>query len=314
MVRVPTTVAVCPIVSWVLTPRMGPCASSAKCVKVWGTQAARGPTLGGRAWVGQDLSRGLLAQGRGKCVPVAVPRPAEASPRSRPLGMDSVGGLRLGALAPALLSQEGASCTAPGPPSGAACGLGGGAGGRRSRPGSHGRSVRSPGVANSGCGQLCSGAEAVISGPENSCLERARRPASWRLPSSPGAPPGPVPPAHAFPFQGPGGPTWAGVWLGRRPHLTRPGPPAFHSRVKASLRRWRRPQSCPERLLAPSRNRARAVTWRTVGRMGNSGERQGWGLAPLSVGNIPGASGASGPSRHLHTPPPSGWRSLREAR
>lgn len=42
-----------------------------------------------------------------------------------------------------------------------------------SRPRSHGRSEQSPGVANSGRGQLCSGAEAVISGLENSCPEQA---------------------------------------------------------------------------------------------------------------------------------------------
>lgn len=43
----------------------------------------------------------------------------------------------------------------------------------RCKPRSHGRSVQSPGVANSGLGQLCGCAEAVISGLENSCLEQA---------------------------------------------------------------------------------------------------------------------------------------------
>jgi len=51
--------------------------------------------------------------------------------------------------------------------------VGGGAGHSRLR--SHGRSEQSPGVANSGRGQLCSVAEAVISGLENSCPERAPR-------------------------------------------------------------------------------------------------------------------------------------------
>lgn len=43
----------------------------------------------------------------------------------------------------------------------------------RYKPRSHGRSVQSPGVANSGPRQLCSGSEAVISGLKNSCLEQA---------------------------------------------------------------------------------------------------------------------------------------------
>lgn len=68
--------------------------------------------------------------------------------------------------------------------------VGGGAG--CSRLHSHGRSEQSPGVANSGHGQLCSGAEAVISGPENSCPEWAPRRAvifpggpSWPCAASP---------------------------------------------------------------------------------------------------------------------------------
>lgn len=72
-----------------------------------------------------------------------------------------------------------------------------------SRPSSHAGSVQSPGVANSGLGQLCGGAETAISGLENSCPEQAPKACPHgRSVIFPRGPPGSVPPAHAFPFQG----------------------------------------------------------------------------------------------------------------
>lgn len=51
--------------------------------------------------------------------------------------------------------------------------------GKRTRPCSHGRSVQSPGVTNLSCRQLCSEAQAVISGPENSSKAVPENPPLW---------------------------------------------------------------------------------------------------------------------------------------
>lgn len=161
----------------------------------------------------------------------------------------------------------------------------GGAG--HSRPRSHGRSEQSPGVANSGRGQLCSGAEAVISGLENSCPEQA---------------------PQACPFSGavifPRGPSWPLLALCPLPT---PFPSKVHGLCRAPHRETkmgggvagRRPHqrsipgqrqpggTVPEPSAAPSRSHARAMTWSSVKKAGNEGENRGWGLASLSGSNLP---------------------------
>lgn len=137
----------------------------------------------------------------------------------------------------------------PGPFSGdSLLAVGGGAG--CSRLHSHGRSEQSPGVANSGHGQLCSGAEAVISGPENSCPEWAPRRAvifprgpSWPCATSPSKVQGCEEP--------PGMTKTSRSVAGRRPHLGRLGPPAWGGPFRALCCSWRR---------APGGSQDRVVT------------------------------------------------------
>ena len=133
------------------------------------------------------------------------------------------------------------------------------------RPSSQGRSVQSPGVANLGLGQLRTGAEAVISGPENSCPEQAPKPCPHgRSVLLPGGPPGSVPPpTHAFPFQGGGvvlctapcrGPQPAQRSLaGKEASRGKASPPAFCIQDKASPEGWPGPRSV-QALSCSSRN------------------------------------------------------------
>ena len=120
------------------------------------------------------------------------------------------------------------------------------AGAGHSRPRSHGRSEQSPGVANSGRGQLCSGAEAVISGLENSCPEQAPqacpysravifpRGSSWPLLAL-CPPPTPFPSKVHGLCRGPHRGTKMGRGVaGRRPHLVRLVLRAFDPRTKAA--------------------------------------------------------------------------------
>lgn len=88
-------------------------------------------------------------------------------------------------------------------------------------------------VANSGLGQLCSGAEAVISGQENSCLEQAPQACPHgREVIFPGGPSWLCAPCPLLSLPGsgrdvqslPGSLRWAEVWLGMRPHLARSAP------------------------------------------------------------------------------------------
>lgn len=117
-----------------------------------------------------------------------------------------------------------------------------------SGPRSHGRSEQSPGAANSGHRQLCSGAEAVISGPENSCPEACPH---GRAVVFPRGPSWLWAPAHTFPLRSLGTKTGGGV-AGRRLYLAGLVPPGFGPRHSQPER------AVPEASAAPSRNHARA--------------------------------------------------------
>lgn len=139
-----------------------------------------------------------------------------------------------------------------------------------SRPSSHAGSVQSPGVANSGLGQLCGGAEAAISGPENSCPERPQRPVPRAAHQLPGGPPGTVPPPTPVPSRAgghaepPRGCRPAGRGARRRLHL-QGLPPALCAQDRAA---WGgRPGPRSRGLGCLGRKPASAVTWASSGEL-----------------------------------------------
>lgn len=150
-----------------------------------------------------------------------------------------------------------------------------------SRPRSHGRSHHSPGGANSGRGQLCSGAEAVISGQGI---------AAWSRPSSlaatsPGSSWLRAPrPCLSLPESGAvwspkQGPRWAEVSAKEASPGTA-GWPACPSQARPC------PRNVPKPLATPRRNQARAMTWRPVRRVGSTGLK--WrGPGPTSIQEHP---------------------------
>lgn len=128
--------------------------------------------LQGQSKGGQGLPVGLPALGRGGRVPGAIPQACRCPALASAAPGQAHGQVAHHHLYPQFsCGKESPSASflwTLGPLSGGCLpAVGAGPAVGHSKPCSHRRSIQSPGVAKSGLRQLCSGAEAVISGPEN---------------------------------------------------------------------------------------------------------------------------------------------------